>query len=64
MSRENVRISNTGRKLLDNKELADKVANAIMAGKDKLKTGQSVNVDGLSVKLVTSLDDRALSRNR
>jgi uncharacterized Zn finger protein len=55
-----VRISNKGWHLLNDRSLAAKVADAIMNGKEKLRQGQEISVDGnkVSVKLVTSIEEK------
>lgn len=66
MPRENVRISDAGYRLLNDKELADRVAKVIMDRKDDLKHGSKIEVEGsgLSIQLVTSLDEQSLSSKR
>jgi hypothetical protein len=56
LSRDNVRISPKGLALLDNKELANKVAIAISEGKTDFREGKDVVVDQVVVKMVTSLN--------
>lgn len=65
MQRENVRISDTGHRLLSDKNLAERVADAIMRGKEQLSHGQKVIVDSeVSISLVTSLNDSELRKSK
>lgn len=54
---QHVRISNKGWKLLNDRELANKVARAIVDGKEKLQTGEPINVEQgkVSIQMVTSI---------
>lgn len=57
MFRDNVRISSTGHKLLQNKELASRVAKAISTGKHTLESGEVLKVadSKIIVKMVNSI---------
>lgn len=56
MRRENVRISDNGQRLLDNNQLAQKVADAILEGQRDLAEGKVLLVDGLAIRLVTTME--------
>lgn len=64
----NVRISDTGRKILNNRKLSSQIARAIMEGRVNLEKGNPINVkndDGKkmgSIELVTSIKESANSR--
>lgn len=57
----NVRISEVGRKILNDRKLSSQIASAIMNGKGNFEKGEPVNVMNVggskigSVKLVTSM---------
>ncbi len=57
---DHVRISDRGRKILDNRELATKIANAIIKGHATLEKGDSIPIQGtdISINLVTSLENQ------
>jgi hypothetical protein len=59
MLRENVRISDAGQKLLNNKALAERVAKAIMSEKENLQNGKTVQVGDVTIQLVTSMEGQA-----
>jgi hypothetical protein len=54
-----VRITNKGRKVLNNKALASRVVDTIMSNKDALEKGATISVgeSHLSIKFVTTMKD-------
>lgn len=54
-----VRITNVGRRILNDKDLANKVIDAIIDNKERLTHGEKVHVKGenFSVTLVTTLKE-------
>jgi hypothetical protein len=55
----NVRISERGRRLLNNKELGSQLVHKIIEQRDQLSSGQTIDVDGQwSVKLTTAIKEK------
>jgi hypothetical protein len=55
----NVRISERGRRLLNNKELGSQLVHKIIEKRDQLSSGQTIDVDGQwSVKLTTAIKEK------
>jgi hypothetical protein len=52
---QHVRISETGRRIIENPVLARKVADAIMANEDILQNGGFVEVEGIKLSRVCAL---------
>ena len=66
MSRENVRISEDGWKLLNDRNLANKVSMAIGSNKDTLEQTGSLSVKDthVTVELVKSLSKEQLTKSK